>query len=176
MDSHDSKPEHQGKERPNASAGYERSDVKAKGIVIFMIAMSIFAVMSAVFCYQIGKVFFAQMARTEQPKSKWAVTEKAGPQSNMANNTELQRQTESIVQHFPTPRLQIDDGGQDLVDLHAREDLLLDHYSWLGSSQQLSEGKVRIPIERAMELLAQRGLPVARAVEHEPLMTGDGGP
>jgi hypothetical protein len=32
---------------------------------------------------------------------------------------------------------------------------------------------VRIPIERAMELIAQRGLPVAPAVEQAPLMTGD---
>ena len=32
---------------------------------------------------------------------------------------------------------------------------------------------MRIPIERAMELLAQRGLPVAPAAQAEPLMTGD---
>ena len=32
---------------------------------------------------------------------------------------------------------------------------------------------MRIPIERAMELIAQRGLPVAPAVEAAPLMTGD---
>ncbi len=36
-----------------------------------------------------------------------------------------------------------------------------------------AQGKVRIPIERAMELIAQRGLPVAKAVEQAPLMTGD---
>ena len=30
---------------------------------------------------------------------------------------------------FPTPRLETDDGNQDTADLHAREDLLLDHYS-----------------------------------------------
>jgi hypothetical protein len=65
--------------------------------------------------------------------------------------------------------LQTDDGNQDIADLHAREDLLLDHYSWVDRSQ----GKVRIPIERAMELLAQRGLPQAQAVVKAPLMTGD---
>ena len=30
---------------------------------------------------------------------------------------------------FPNPRLDIDDGNQATADLHAREDLLLDHYS-----------------------------------------------
>ena len=32
---------------------------------------------------------------------------------------------------------------------------------------------MRIPIERAMELIAQRGLPVAPAVQAAPLMAGD---
>ena len=54
-------------------------------------------------------------------------------------------------------------------NLHEREDLLLDHYSWIDRSK----GTVRIPIERAMELIAQRGLPVAPAPEHQALMVGD---
>ena len=59
------------------------------------------------------------------------------------------------------------------MDLHEREDLLLDHYSWVDQSQR----KVRIPIERAMELIAQRGLPVrGKAGETEPLMVGDSKP
>ncbi len=65
-----------------------------------------------------------------------------------------------LTQSFPTPRVQTDDGNQDVADLHAREDLLLDNYSWVDQSK----GTVRIPIERAMELIAQRGLPVAPAV------------
>ena len=65
-----------------------------------------------------------------------------------------------ITQTFPTPRLLIDDGDQDVADLHAREDLLLSNYSWVDQSK----GTVRIPIEQAMELIAQRGLPVAPAV------------
>jgi hypothetical protein len=35
---------------------------------------------------------------------------------------------------------------------------------------------VRIPIDRAIELLAQRGLPVAPATEQAPLLTGDAKP
>jgi hypothetical protein len=68
--------------------------------------------------------------------------------------------------------LQTDDGNQDVADLHEREDLLLENYSWADQSQ----GKVRIPIERAMELIAQRGLPVAPAVQQQPLMAGDSVP
>ncbi len=38
------------------------------------------------------------------------------------------------------------------------------------------QGKVRIPIARAMELIAQRGLPVAPEEQTEPLMAGDRAP
>ena len=84
----------------------------------------------------------------------------------------MQNKVAELTQSFPTPRVQTDDGNQDVADLHAREDLLLDNYSWVDQSQ----GKVRIPIERAMELIAQRGLPVAPAVQTAPLMTGDSKP
>ena len=47
---------------------------------------------------------------------------------------------------FPTPRLDIDDGNQATADLHAREDLLLNHYSTVDGQP----GTIRIPIERAM--------------------------
>jgi hypothetical protein len=87
----------------------------------------------------------------------------------MPNSPELQNKVATLMQQYPTPRLQTDDGAQDVADLHAREDLLLNNYSWVDQSQ----GKVRIPIERAMDLIAQRGLPVASAVEQAPLMTGD---
>ena len=68
--------------------------------------------------------------------------------------------------------MQTDDGNQDVADLHAREDLLLDNYSWVDAAQ----GKVRIPIERAMELIAQRGIAGGAAVQTAPLMTGESTP
>ena len=77
-----------------------------------------------------------------------------------------------LTQQFPSPRLQTDDGNQEIVDLHAKEDLLLNNYSWADRSQ----GKVRIPIDRAIELIAQRGLPVAPTAQEGPLMVGDAKP
>jgi hypothetical protein len=50
-----------------------------------------------------------------------------------------------------------------------REDLLLDNYTWVDQSQ----GKIRIPIERAIQIIAQQGLPVAPAVQQAPLLAGD---
>ena len=58
------------------------------------------------------------------------------------------------------PRLQTDDGDQDITDLHAREDLLLDHYSWVDQQQ----GKVQDSHRAARwNCLLSSGLPVVPA-------------
>ena len=84
-----------------------------------------------------------------------------------------QRQLQAMTQVFPTPRLEMDDGNQDLADLHAREDLLLNFYS---TSPDLPADAVRIPIDRAMELIVQRGLPTAPQPSTQTLMAGETAP
>ena len=83
-----------------------------------------------------------------------------------------QQQLNQMVQRFPTPRLQTDDGNEEIAEMHAREDLLLDYYTWVDRSS----GKVRIPISRAMQLIAQHGLPVAEDERTETLLAGDKAP
>jgi hypothetical protein len=156
-------------EEIDVSAGYEQSDVRTTGIVVFLTSLGIFVVVTAVLCYGIGKVIFAHLAKEDGPTSKWAKTVDIRQLGNLPNDPEMQNKVAQITQQFPTPRLQTDDGNQEIADLHAREDLLLENYSWADRAQ----GKVRIPIERAMELIAQQGLPVAPEVEHAPLLTGD---
>jgi hypothetical protein len=156
----------------DASAGYEKSDVGVTGIVVFITALAIFAAVTGLLCYGIGKVINAHLNKEDGPNSKWTKTVDIRQLGNMPSSPEMQNKVAEITQTFPTPRLLIDDGNQDVADLHAREDLLLNNYSWVDQSK----GTVRIPIERAMELIAQRGLPVAPAVETQPLMMGDSKP
>jgi hypothetical protein len=156
-------------EEIDASAGYEKSDVGVAGIVVFLTALGIFVVVTAVLCYGIGMVLNANMKKEDGPRNKWSKTVDVTTLGNLASSPELQNKMATMTQQFPTPRLQTDDGNQEIADLHAKEDLLLENYSWVDRSQ----GKVRIPIERAMELIAQRGLPMAPAVEAAPLLTGD---
>lgn len=166
-------PESSRPEEVDASKGYETTDVRASGIVVFLVAMTLFASVTAVMAYGVGKVLDARMAKEDGPNSKWTKAVDIRELGNMPNSPELQNKVAALMQQFPTPRLQTDDGNQDVTDLHTREDLLLNNYSWVNPSQGASQGKVRIPIERAMELIARRGLPVAPAVEQAPLMTGD---
>jgi hypothetical protein len=155
-------------QKVDASKGYETSDVRVSGVLVAMVAFGLFAAASAVVGYEIGKVLNARMTAEDEPPSKWARPVDVRPLGNMANNPELQKKMDATTNQFPTPKLQTDDGLQDLADLHAREDLLLENYSWVDRSQ----GKVRIPIARAMELIAQSGLPVVPQAEAAPLLTG----
>jgi len=60
----------------------------------------------------------------------------------------------------PEPRLQTHP-IRDLRDLRATEDAVLNSYGWVDRPA----GIVRLPIARAMELLAERGLPAETAAE-----------
>jgi hypothetical protein len=156
-------------EEIDTTAGYELSDVRVTGIVVFLTALAIFVAVTGILCYGIGKVINAQMKKEDGPNSKWTKTAEVRELGNMPSSPELQNKMAELTQQFPSPRVQTDDGNQDVADLHAREDLLLENYTRVDGKP----GQVRIPIERAMELVAQHGLPVAPAVQKGTLMTGD---
>jgi hypothetical protein len=154
------------------SLGYETTDVSVQGVLVFLVALGVFLGVFFVFCFGMGKVINNAVEKRDGPSNKWNAAQQpiAGRPENMASNPAIQQQQLSqLTQRFPTPRLQSDDGNQEMADMHAREDLLLMHYTWVNREQ----GKVRIPIERAMELVAQRGLPVASRAAGAPLMTAD---
>jgi hypothetical protein len=156
----------------DASQGFEQSDVRVRGILVFLLAMGIFVAVTGWTCYGIGKILNAHLNKEDGPNNKWTQTVDVRQLGNMPSSPELQNKVAEMTQSFPTPRLQLDDGNRDVADLHAREDILLDNYTWIDQSK----GTVRIPIERAMEIIAQKGLPQAPAVNAQAAMTGDDRP
>jgi hypothetical protein len=58
------------------------------------------------------------------------------------------------IKEFPRPRLEVKPGAS-LTELRAVEDVDLNSYGWIDRNA----GTVRIPIDRAMQLLLDRGLP-----------------
>lgn len=166
---HGSHPE---REHIDTSAGFEQSDVKITGILVFLTSLGVFVVVTAVLCYGIGKVINAELNREDGPNTKWTKTVDIRQLGNMPNSPEMQNKVAALTQQFPMPRVQTDDGNQDVADLHARENLLLDNYTWVDAEH----ARVRIPIERAMELVAQRGIAVAPAPQIAQPMTGDDRP
>ena len=59
------------------------------------------------------------------------------------------------LERFPKPNLQIDDDHAERVALEAAQTGKLNSFGWVVRSN----GIVRIPIDRAMNLILQRGLP-----------------
>ena len=153
----------------DASAGYEQTDVKVTGILVFLTSLAIFVGVCGVVTYGMGKLINAHMNKEDGPNNKWTKTAEIRELGNLPSSPDMQNKVAEITRSFPTPRVQTDDGNQDVADLHQREDLLLDNYTWVDQSQ----GKVRIPIERAMQIIVQKGLPVAPAVQEAPMMAGD---
>jgi hypothetical protein len=141
--------------------GYETTDVNVSGIAVFLVGLFGSVVMFFFVCYGLGILINGQLEKWDGPATKWTIQEGAVPPGkggNLTSNPAMeQKQLQEMTANFPEPRLDIDDGNQATADLHAREDLLLDHYSTVEGQP----GTIRIPIERAMELIAQRGLPVA---------------
>jgi hypothetical protein len=159
--------------RSSETPGYETTDVNVGGVVVFLAGLMGFLVVFFVFCYVMGKVINGQLQEADGRADKWHQSAAAdnGKRQDLASNPEMeQKELNRLTSSFPEPRLDIDDGNQATADLHAREDLLLDHYSVSPTEGQA----IRIPIERAMELIAQRGLPVfTQPATTAPLMVGD---
>ncbi len=158
--------------------GYEVEDVSVGGIITFLAGLSGFVIIFFFFCFAMGKAINYALIKHDGPEDKWHKSVTLGATSHgekredlTSNATMEQRQLQQMTQVFPTPRLETDDGNQDVADLHAREDLLLDYYS---TSPELPAGAVRIPIERAMQLIVTRGLPAAPvSAQSTTLMAGE---
>lgn len=167
--------EHEPHKKAGASPGYEVTDANVFRVGVFLVSMLVFSGVLFVVAFGIGKVINNGIIKEDGPLDKWHQigVQPKGKLENMASDAKLeQEELRQMTERFPTPRLQVDNGDQDITDMHAREDLLLDHYSWIDQKA----GKVRIPISRAMELIAKNGLPVAPAMQRQPLMAGDKAP
>lgn len=67
------------------------------------------------------------------------------------------------LERFPKPNLQIDDDHAEMMKLYAAQNSKLNSYGWVDRSN----GIVRIPIDRAMDLILQRGLPTTNSQSEE---------
>ncbi len=164
-------PANEENKRDSEHPGYETTDANVSGVAVFLAGLFGFVLIFFGVCFFLGRVINNQITKQDGEPTKWH----GGPvakanRENLASSPEMQqKQLQKMTVSFPEPRLDIDDGNQSTADLHAREDLFLNHYS-------VSEGgssSIRIPISRAMELIAQRGLPVAAAPASTLQLAGD---
>ena len=116
-----------------AGRGHEVRDVQVRPIVTFTVGLVILTGVVLLLMGWLFHYFATRQAQVDLPPSPLAVT-REGP---------------------PEPRLEVV-LDQVLREVRADEDTLLHTYGWV--DQQA--GMVRIPIDRAMTLMLERGLPV----------------
>ena len=126
--------------------GFERRDLSAAGIIYFLLGLAA-AVLLASFLLTRFYNFLDRREHRLEPAVSPLVT-------NVPTDT--RHIPRDYPQHtFPNPRLEEDERGQ-LNQLRLTEEQTLNSYGWVDQAA----GTVHIPIERAMDLIAQRGLPV----------------
>jgi hypothetical protein len=127
----------------NPSVTFDKSDLGARGIVMFFIALGVFAIamhLAALGLWvTLSKVTEKHDAETS-PLAKQTVT----PRSEVLMNT-----ANVHLEHFPEPRLQNDDTGD-------MQRFLLKEAAALTSSAQDADGTVHIPIDEAMNTVITR--------------------
>ena len=117
----------------NPGVHHETTDVNISGILLFGAGLIVSAILISFVVWVLFKYFEAREARRVVPEYPLASHEVRVP---------------------PEPRLQTNPRA-DLQELRAQEDQILDSYGWIDKNA----GVVRIPIEEAMKLTVQRGLP-----------------
>jgi hypothetical protein len=121
-------------ENKHPHIGHETTDVNVWAVGKFAIGLVIVCVVSIALLFGLLKFF---QSREETSKANTVEPTKMFPQPQL--------------QKTPIP---------DLKAIRAEEDKLLNGYAWVDQPK----GVVRIPVDRAIEVLAQRGLPVRSEV------------
>ena len=124
--------------RIDPQVGHELSDLRPGYIALFGIALTSVIVAAAVIASLLIHFKAAEHSRQETPVPRLAQEREA----------------------TPGPRLQVD-ANKDLREMRAGEDTVLNSYGWVDKDSVI----VRIPIQRAMEILAKQGLPARKQEE-----------
>ncbi len=119
----------------NPRRSHEQSDANMRPIVLFGAGLVVLAIVVLLLTRWVFGTFAMQRAKLDVPPSPLADTREP----------------------FPGPRLQVAP-AQDVKAMRAAEDTTLNSYGWIDKEG----GIVRISIDRAIEVLTERGFPVRR--------------
>ena len=116
-----------------ASPAYETRDADARGVFIFLVVLGIVLVIVSLVCWEMFRYFSAHTGSGSASESPFADTRQLplGPQLQV------------------NPR-------EDWLKYREEQEKSLETYEWVNRSA----GTVRVPIEKAMELLVKKGVPV----------------
>jgi hypothetical protein len=145
----------------NPGINYESRDLGARGIVVFLIVLAISGVLIELLVW--GMLRFYNKMTLESNVPTAGVSQIYGkPYATPVTGDPSLR--------FPKPALQVDDVA-DMNKLKAENEEILNSYSWVDKNS----GVVRVPIQQAIDQVAQKGLPVRQQpTESQIAGFGDG--
>jgi len=132
----------------NANGGFEREDLGSKPIIAFIITV---VVTGVVVYYALWGMF--KVLDTYERKQQKSVSPLVNAEMD-TRESDQQVTARKVNQVFPEPRLE-DNERTELNDIRYGEEEKLNSSGWVDEKT----GVAHIPIERAMQLIAQRGLP-----------------
>jgi len=124
--------------RNNPEVAHERSDVNVRLILVFGGALLVVAIVVHLVLYWLLQ-YYNEGSQVRRPVAS------------------VPSPPESIS---PAPRLQVAPQA-DMARMRAAEERELQSYGWVDRDKQV----IRIPIDRAMQLIAERGLPARKKVD-----------
>ncbi|MET0154362.1 MAG: hypothetical protein ABW298_17365 [Candidatus Binatia bacterium] len=119
--------------QPSADVGYETSDVSPKTLLWWVAGLACMILLSIVVAWVFFDVLAGYAQRADPKISPLAPMEQAPP---------------------PEPKLIVDE-PHDLASVRKQEEQVLDSYGWVDKEA----GLIRIPVARALDLVAKEGLP-----------------
>jgi hypothetical protein len=127
----------------NPAVAHEHTDADAHAITQFGIALTFFIIVSQLLLWWLFSSFSEHEQKLSPPVP--AIVKMQAPREP------------------PEPRLQ-PNPQLDMRNMLLEENQVLTHYGWVDPDR----GIVRIPVERAIDIAAQRGLPQFKATEAKP--------
>ena len=124
-----------------AGPGHELSDLNPKSIALFAVALAVIIALVFGTVYVMSQLFLKAAVRSQTTPSPLSYTGEPAPEPSLEVNP-----------------------GRDLKTMRAEEDKILKSYAWIDQEKNT----VRSPIDRAIDILAERGLPVRTQSGEKP--------
>ncbi len=131
--------------------GFEVEDLSPQGVFFFMAGLAVVGVIIYFIILGMYRFLDAYDRKHQEPVNPMAVSSGV----NASVPIEFNAVRGKVEKTFPKPVLEYNERTQFTQELE-KQDQALESYDWVDQKN----GVVHIPIEQAMDLIAQRGLPV----------------
>ena len=153
-------------EKSTGHGSFERRDIGISGVLYFLAGLILAGLVVHVVVTGLYSTLQNQSEAQQAPVSPLVTN---APKDTRHLPPEYNGDYEQYLQkNFPSPQLEIDE-RTELNKGRLREEQMLSTYDYIDQKA----GTVRIPIDRAMDLIAQRGLPVRAQATAQSEDSGD---